>query len=608
MDNVFKFIPQDYPPLPGIYKYFDAAGNLMYVGKAKNLRKRIASYFTKLKIGYKTNELVRRIAKIEFTVVDSEQDALLLENALIKEYQPKFNINLKDDKSYPFIVIKNEPFPRIFLTRKRMNDGSEYIGPFTSVGRVRELLNFIREFIPLRTCKLPLTDKNIQKKKFKVCLEYHLGNCLGPCEGLQSKASYEEGLAQVRQMLRGNLRPVIQRYKEEMAYYASNLQFEKAALIKKKLGDLEQYQAHSVVVNKTQKNLDVFSFIRDKETAYINYLMVQFGTIIQTHSYKFITKLEETDAEILILAITDSRKTFGSKAEEIVVPFVIDLPEPGITITVPKGGEKKKLLDLSTKNALYFKDDQKRKATLHIKKLSDQHSMLTLQALQSALHLQELPIHIECFDNSNFQGSFPVSAMVCFKNGQPDKANYRHYHVKTVSGINDFATMKEVVYRRYKRLLDENASLPQLVIIDGGKGQLSAAMESIRKLNLEKRMTVIGLAKNLEEIFFPQDKDSIQLPPQSDMLNLVRFIRDEVHRFGINFHRKKRSKGTIKNELEDIKGIGKNTAEQLLIAFKSIKNIKKKSKEEIATVVGKAKASLVTSYLKKRGLDENPTP
>ncbi len=599
MANKFSFIAQDYPTNPGIYKYFDSAGNLLYVGKAKNLRKRIASYFTKTNAGYKTAELVRRICKIEFTLVDSEQDALLLENSLIKEYQPKFNINLKDDKSYPYIVIKNEPFPRVFLTRKKIKDGSEYLGPFTSAGKVRELIRFIREFIPLRTCKLKLTEKNIQQKKFKVCLEYHLGNCKGPCEGLQSADEYAEGLAQIRQMLKGNLKPVMLRYKKEMSDYAEKLDFEKAAFIKKKLGELEQYQARSVIVSKSLNNIDVFSFIRDGDTAYINYLMVENGTIVQTHNEKFIAKLEESDAEILLLAIIDFRKTFDSPANEIVIPFNIEYPGGLAACTIPRGGEKKKLLDLSFKNALYFKDEQYRKKILNVKNQTENKQMQTLYELQQFLHLQELPVYIECFDNSNFQGSFPVSAMVYFLNGMPDKKNYRHYNVKTVSGINDFATMKEVVYRRYKRLLDENIVLPQLVIVDGGKGQLSAALESMKMLGLENKITVIGLAKNIEEIFFANDTESIKLPADSTALNLVRYIRDEVHRFGITFHRNKRSKGVIKNELEEIKGIGGNTAERLLKEFKSVKNLRTKTLEEIAAVSGKAKAEILFTYFQK---------
>lgn len=599
MTTNFSFIPQEYPTNPGIYKYFDSAGNLIYVGKAKNLRKRIASYFTKTNAGYKTIELVRRIRKIEFTIVDSEQDALLLENALIKEYQPKFNINLKDDKSYPFIVIKNEAFPRVFLTRKKIKDGSEYLGPFTSAGKVRELIRFIREFIPLRTCKLNLSEKNIQQKKFKVCLEYHLGNCKGPCEGLQTAGEYAEGLAQIRQMLKGNLKPVLSRYKNEMASYSDNLDFEKAAFIKKKLYELEQYQARSVIVSKSLSNIDVFSFIRNGDTAYINYLMVQNGTIVQTHNEKLVAKLEETDAEILLLAIIDFRKTFDSTAHEIVIPFEIDYSNELAICTIPRGGEKKKLLELSFKNVVYFKDEQHRKMILNTKNQTESKQLVILKELQQSLHLQELPVHIECFDNSNFQGSFPVSAMVYFLNGIPDKKNYRHYNVKTVKGINDFATMKEVVYRRYKRLLDENTSLPQLVIIDGGKGQLSAAMESMKILGLEKKITVIGLAKNIEEIFFANDTESIKLAADSAALNLVRFIRDEVHRFGITFHRNKRSKGTFKNELEEIHGIGKNTAELLLKEFRSVKNVRTKSLEEIAVVTGKTKAALIFAHFQK---------
>ena len=599
MTTNFSFIPQDYPKNPGIYKYFDSAGNLIYVGKAKNLRKRIASYFNKTNAGYKTIELVRRISKIEFTIVDSEQDALLLENALIKEYQPKFNINLKDDKSYPFIVIKNEPFPRVFLTRKKIKDGSEYLGPFTSAGKVRELIRFIREFIPLRTCKLNLSEKNIQQKKFKVCLEYHLGNCKGPCEALQTAEEYSEGLAQIRQMLKGNLKPVLYRYKKEMASYSEKLDFEKAAFIKKKLDELEQYQARSVIVSKSLSNIDVFSFVRDGDTAYINYLMVQNGTIVQTHNEKLVAKLEETDAEILLLAIIDFRKTFESTANEIVIPFEIEYSNEMAICTIPRGGDKKKLLELSFKNVVYFKDEQHRKLILNTKNQTEGKQWTILKELQQSLHLQELPVHIECFDNSNFQGSFPVSAMVYFLNGLPDKKNYRHFNVKTVKGINDFATMKEVVYRRYKRLLDENTSLPQLVIIDGGKGQLSAAMESMKILGLENKITVIGLAKNIEEIFFAKDTESIKLAADSAALNLVRYIRDEVHRFGITFHRNKRSKGTFKNELEEIQGIGRNTAERLLKEFRSVKNVKSKSVEEIAEVTGKTKAALIFAHFQK---------
>ncbi|MGN6803478.1 MAG: excinuclease ABC subunit UvrC, partial [Ginsengibacter sp.] len=590
--TLIKTLPTD----PGIYKYFDDQNELIYVGKAKNIRKRVSSYFTKTFTGYKTHELVKRIDHIEFTIVDSEQDAFLLENSLIKQFQPKFNINLKDDKTYPYIVIKNEPFPRIFLTRNKINDGSEYLGPFTTVGRVRDLLNFIKEFIPLRTCKLNLTDKNIEKQKFKVCLEYHLGNCKGPCEAFQSKENYEEGLQQVRQMVKGNLAPVIQRYKEEMNYYVSQLQYEKAAIIKGKIEGLENYQARSVIVSKTLSNVDVFSILREKDTAYVNYLMVQNGTIIQTHTISLEPKLDETDGEILSLAITDLRQKFNSEATEIVVQFEIEFEKEGVVVTLPKAGDKKKLLDLSAKNVNYFLDEIKRKKMLRLEESSDKQKTEVLTQLKNDLHLSSLPTQIECFDNSNFQGSFPVAAMVYFKNGLPDKNEYRRFNIKTVSGINDFASMKEIVGRRYKRLVKEEIPFPQLIIIDGGKGQLNAAVEALQELDLIGKTTVVGLAKNEEEIFFPGDKESIKLPWDSESLKLIRRIRDEVHRFGITFHRNQRSRGTFVNELEMIKGIGKNTADVLLKKYRSVKKIKDLSQKDLEETIGKSKAALVFSH------------
>jgi excinuclease ABC subunit C len=594
--EIFQTIIKTLPANPGIYKYFDDHNELIYVGKAKNIRKRVSSYFSKTFTGYKTHELVKRIEHIEFTIVDSEQDAFLLENSLIKQFQPKYNINLKDDKSYPYIVIKNEPFPRIFLTRNKINDGSEYLGPFTSVGRVRELLSFIKEFIPLRTCKLNLTEQNILKQKFKVCLEYHLGNCKGPCEGLQSGEDYQEGLQQVRQMIKGNLTPVIQRYKEEMKYYADELQFEKAAIIKKKIEGLENYQSRSVIVSKSLSNIDVFSILREKNTAYINYLMVQNGTIIQTHTISLEPKLEETDEEILQLAIIDLREKFNSEASEIVIPFDIEFESAGILVTVPKGGDKKKLLDLSEKNVNYFMEEMKRKKMLRLEGKTEKEKIKVLEQLQLDLHLPSIPTQIECFDNSNFQGSFPVAAMVYFKNGMPDKNEYRRFNIKTVSGINDFASMKEIVGRRYKRLLNEGLPLPQLIIIDGGKGQLSAAVEGLEETGMTGKATVVGLAKNEEEIFFPGDKESVKLPWDSESLKLIRRIRDEVHRFGITFHRNQRSRGTFVNELEKIKGIGKNTADTLLKRFKSVKKIKELEKKDLELAVGKSRAELIYQY------------
>jgi excinuclease ABC subunit C len=594
--ETFHTIMNTLPVNPGIYKYFDDQNELIYVGKAKNIRKRVSSYFSKTFTGYKTHELVKKIKKIEFTIVDTEQDAFLLENSLIKQFQPKYNINLKDDKTYPFIVIKNEPFPRVFLTRTKINDGSEYLGPFTSVGRVRELLNFIKEFIPLRTCKLNLTESNILKKKFKVCLEYHLGNCKGPCEGLQSKEDYDEGLQQIRQMIKGNLSPVMQRYKEEMKYYSNQMQFEKAAIIKKKLEGLEKYQARSVIVSKSFSNLDVFSILRENDTAYVNYLMVQNGTIIQTHTVVLKPQLDESNEEILELAITDLRKKFNSDAIEIIIPFSIEYPGDEFLITIPRGGDKKKLLTLSEKNVNYFKEEMKRKKMLLLEGKTEKEKQKVLTLLQKDLHLPSLPLHIECFDNSNFQGSYPVAAMVYFKNGMPDKNEYRRFNIKTVVGINDFASMKEVITRRYKKLLNENISLPELIIIDGGKGQLNAAVEGLEEIGIMGKATVIGLAKNEEEIFFPGDRESVKLPWDSESLKLIRRVRDEVHRFGITFHRNQRSRGTFVNELETIKGVGKNTADTLLQKFKSVKKIKDLSKEELEKSIGKSRAESVFNY------------
>lgn len=595
----FQDLSHTIPQQPGIYKYFDAKNELLYVGKAKSLRKRISSYFTKTYTGYKTHELVQRVDRIEFTIVDSEQDAFLLENSLIKQFQPRFNINLKDDKSYPYIIIKKEPFPRIFLTRRKINDGSEYLGPFTSAGKVRELISFIRQFIPLRTCKLNLSKNNIEKGKFKVCLEYHLGNCKGPCENLQSELEYAEGLQQIRQMLKGNLNPVIQRYKQEMIKLASNLQFEKAEQVRKKIEYLENYQSRSVIVSKHITNIDVFSILKEDDIAYVNYLMVQNGTIVQTHTVELQSRLDESDEDVLSFAVVNLRESFNSLANEIVVPFEIENVYDNVVITVPKGGDKKKLLMLSQKNVDYFLQEIKKKKALRLEGKSDMQKKQVLYQLQQDLQLRDLPLHIECFDNSNFQGSFPVSAMVCFIDGVPSKKNYRHFNVKTVEGINDFATMKEVVYRRYKRLLAEQQELPQLVIIDGGKGQLSAAMESINELNLKGKITVVGLAKNEEEIFFPGDTESFKLPMNGESLKLIRYIRDEVHRFGITFHRNKRSKGTFTNKLEDIKGIGENTATQLLQTFRSVKNISTQSKEELSKVIGDKKAEIVYEHFHK---------
>jgi len=594
--EIFQQIAQTIPLEPGIYKYFGSNKELLYVGKAKNLRKRVSSYFNKTLSNYKTYELVRRIHSIEFTLVNSEQDAFLLENSLIKQYQPRFNINLKDDKSYPYIVIKKEYFPRVFLTRRKINDGSEYLGPFTSVARVRELIDFIKANVQLRTCKLNLTPSNIAKKKFRVCLEYHLGNCKGPCVGLQTEEDYTEGLRKLKNILKGNLGPVISGFREEMKEAAGNMAFEKAEIIRKKIEHLENYQARSVIVNKHITKADVFSMFRDEGGAFINYLMVENGTIVQTHTTEAKTQLEETDEEILAFSIAQLRDRFNSTAPEIILPFPIEFPQEGVIVTVPKGGDKKKLLELSEKNVNYYREEAEKKKMLHLQKKTPDERLAVLKQLQSDLQLSELPTHIECFDNSNFQGSYPVSAMVCFRDGVESKKDYRHFNVKTVEGINDFATMKEVVFRRYKRLMEENQLLPQLVIIDGGKGQLSAALESIENLGLRGKLTLVGLAKNEEEIFFAGDRESLKLPYDSISLKLIRKIRDEVHRFGISFHRNKRSRGTFKNELENIRGIGKHTADQLLKTFHSVRKVRAATEEELANLVGASKTKLIRDH------------
>ena len=592
----YQKIAHKLPADPGIYKYYDANGVLIYVGKAKCLKKRIASYFTKNQSSFKTIELVQKIDRIEFTIVDSEQDALLLENSLIKQYKPRYNILLKDDKGYPYLVIKKERFSRVFSTWKKYNDGSIYLGPFTSKGTIREVLSFIKQFIPLRTCKLNLSKENIDKQKFKPCLEYHLGNCLAPCAALQTEADYNDRLEQLKGLLKGNMSQLMNHLKKEMQAHAEALDFEKAAQLKYKMDLLLTYQEKSVVVGKHFSNLDVFSIIKDGKLAYVNYLMVQNGSIIQTHTVPLEGKLDEPEDELLCFAIERIRADFNSLSTEIIVPYPVDYFDKNITITVPKLGDKKKLLDLSIKNVTYFTRELQLKKILQLEGKTPSEKKSVLTELQSYLHLQELPTHIECFDNSNFQGSFPVSAMVCFKDGMPSKKDYRHFNVKTVEGINDFATMKEVVYRRYKRVQEAGDPMPQLIVIDGGKGQLSAALESIEALGLTGSTTLVGLAKNEEELFFAGDSQSLKLPWDSDSLKLLRGIRDEVHRFGITFHRNKRSKGTFTTALENIEGIGPATREILLNQFKSVANIKKEPTQNIAAVIGAKKAAALQKF------------
>ncbi len=594
----FSIVQPSLPNKPGIYKYFDATDKIIYVGKAKNLRKRVVSYFNKISDYYKTKKLVSEIKRIEFTIVDSEQDALLLENSLIKQYQPKYNLVLKDDRSYPNIVIKNESFPRIFITRKMIKDGSQYLGPYTNVAQVYSLLNLIKQTIPLRTCSLNLNPKNIEKGKFKECLEYHLGNCKAPCVAFQSKEEYDEQVQQVKDILKGKLGDIIKNYKKEMMEKASNLEFEKAEIIKKKIEYLQTYQSKSIIVNTKIDNVDICSVVSNEKYAAVNFMIIVQGTIIHTHSVTITKTLQESDEEILVPILYQLREKYKSTSKEIIVPFTIST-EDELMVTVPKSGDKKKLLELSLQNAEYMMQEHKRKLTLNLSENTDQQNHALLEQLKIDLHLTEIPDHIECFDNSNFQGSYPVAAMVCFKDGVPFKKEYRHFHIKTVDGINDFASMKEIVYRRYKRVLDEGKPLPKLIIIDGGKGQLSSALDSINELGLLGKTTVVGLAKNIEEIFYPGDSESLKLPYQSDTLNLIKRIRDEVHRFGITFHRSTRSKGIIKNELEKINGIGEKTASDLLKHFRSVLKVKNATEKELEEIVGLSKARIIKQYFNK---------
>ncbi len=587
------------PNSPGIYKYFDSTDKIIYVGKAKNLRKRVSSYFNKKDDNYKTTRLVSEINRFEISITDSEQDAFLLENSLIKQHQPKYNIVLKDDKSYPYIVIKKEPFPRIFLTRRLIRDGSEYFGPYTSVEQVKSILDLIKQTILLRTCSLNLSEKNIKAGKFKACLEYHIGNCKAPCVGLESKEEYDWQVNQVREVFKGKLGEITRHYKKEMQTYADNLEFEKAEITKKRLEYIKNYQSKSIIVNTKIDNVDVCSIVLDERNAFVNFMIIVQGSIVQTHTSIVEKKLDEPDEEILPIAVQQLRERFKSFSREIISPIEFTFSE-GVIVTVPKLGDKRKLLELSLNNAQYMLQEQRRKNTLLLQQKTDDDNKTILKNLKEELSLKDIPYHIECFDNSNFQGSYPVAAMVCFKNGIPDKKEYRHFHIKTVEGINDFASMKEVVFRRYKRVLDEGMPIPQLIIIDGGKGQLSSAVESLQELGMLGKTTVVGLAKNVEELFYPGDSESLKLPFQSEGLNLIKRIRDEVHRFGITFHRKTRSKGIIKNELEKIPGIAALTARELLKHFKSVANIKKASLSEIATIVGHAKAKKIADYFSQQ--------
>ena len=590
LKNIIRNIPQK----PGCYQYYDDKGVIIYVGKAKNLKKRVSSYFTKNhEDSPKTRILVSKIKDIKYIIVESEEDTLLLENSLIKEFQPRYNVMLKDDKSYPSIVIRNEYFPRIEITRKILKDGSKYFGPYSNVLSVKTLLELIHKLYPIRTCSLNLTPEKIAEGKYKVCLEYHIKRCKGPCVGLQNSEEYIKNVNAIQEILKGNTNLVSESIYSEMQALAEKQEFEEANKLKEKFILIENFKNKSTVVSSIKYNIDVFSYDEDADAGYINYLNVYNGAVIQAYTFEYRKRIEEEKEELLALGIIEVRKRFGSTAKEIVVPFLPDLKLDGVEINIPQRGDKKKLLLLSTQNVRQYKLDKlKRAESLN----PEQRGTRILKEMQKDLNLKDLPSHIECFDNSNIQGTNPVSACVVFKMGKPSKKDYRHFNVKTVIGPDDFSTMREVVYRRYHRLIEEGSPLPQLIVIDGGKGQLSAACESLKELGIYGKVAIVGIAKRLEEIYYPEDSIPLYLDKNSESLKIIQHLRDEAHRFGITFHRNQRSKGQVKSELDNIKGIGEETKRLLLKEFKSVKRIKSASNEEIEKVVGKHKATLIEKY------------
>ena len=593
-----KTIIRTLPDKPGVYQFLDEKDKVIYIGKAKSLKKRVSSYFSKdTGQSGKTTVMVKKIAGIQHVVVDTELDALLLENNLIKKYQPRYNVNLKDDKSFPWLCIKNERFPRIFSTRHVIHDGSEYYGPYASVKLMNTLLDLIRQLYPLRTCKFSLSEKNIRAKKFKVCLEYHLGNCKGPCEELQAEEDYNEAVAEIREIIKGNISNVVSNLRKLMKQYADLLAFEKAQVVKEKLNMLERYQSKSLVVNPRINNVDVFSIISDQESAYVNYLRIINGAIVQAHTIEMKKKLDETDSELLTLAVADLRQRFESDSQELILPFNLDFKFPAIIVTIPKIGDKKQLLDLSERNAKYYKLEKHKQMELVD---PERHTKRILSTMMKDLRLPELPIHIECFDNSNIQGDYPVAAMVCFKNAKPSKADYRHFNINTVAGPNDYASMEEVILRRYKRIVEEQQTLPQLIIIDGGKGQLSSAVGILEKIGLRGKISIIAIAERLEELYFPNDPVPLHIDKKSETLRLIQYMRDEAHRFGITHYRKKHEKGVIKSTLTEIDGIGEGYAKKLLYKFKSVKRIGEASLEELQQAIGKVKGKQVYDFFQKK--------
>ncbi|XOL40804.1 UvrABC system protein C [Aequorivita nionensis] len=590
------------PDSPGVYQYYDKDGKLLYVGKAKNLKKRVSSYFNKTQDNGKTRILVKKITNIKHIVVKTETDALLLENNLIKKYQPRYNVMLKDDKSYPWICIKNERFPRVFPTRRMIKDGSEYYGPYTSMKTVHTLLDLIKGLYPLRTCNYDLSEEKIRAGKYKVCLEFHLGNCAGPCEGLYSEKEYHENIEAIRNIVKGNFKDSLHKFKSQMKDLAADLKFEQAQRVKEKIDILENYQSKSTVVNSKINNVDVFSIISDESYAYVNFLQLSHGAIIRSHTLEIKKKLDETDEELLQLAIVEIRQRFNSLSKEIYVPFEVELGED-IKTHVPKLGDKKAILDLSERNAKYYRMERFKQAKIVD---PDRHEKRIMAQMKKDLRLNEEPRHIECFDNSNIQGTNPVAACVVFKNGKPSKKDYRKFNIKTVEGPDDFASMEEVVYRRYKRLLEEEQPLPQLIIIDGGKGQLSSALKSLDKLELRGKIAIIGIAKRLEELFYPNDPIPLYLDKKSETLKIIQQLRNEAHRFGITFHRSKRSKQALNTELETIPGIGEKTVVELLKHFKSIKRIASASFEDISTVIGSSRAKKLIEHFQNMKSDGKP--
>jgi excinuclease ABC subunit C len=597
VNDPFKLKLQTLPDKPGVYQYFDAQGKIIYVGKAKSLKKRVSSYFIKQHDNGKTTLLVRQIKDIHYIVVDTELDALLLENNLIKKYQPKYNIQLKDDKTYPWICVKKEPFPRVFSTRQFIRDGSNYYGPYANVKVMQTLLSLIRELYKLRTCSYDLKPEKIKAKKFKVCLEYHLGNCLGPCAGHQIAKDYDEQISQIEQLLKGNISSVIRFIKEKMVTYATNHEFELAHEMKEKLLLLENYQAKSTIVSPTIHQVDVITVVDDNDSAFFNYLSVHNGSIIHAYTAEVKKKLDETKENILSYVLPEMRERYESTSREVLIENAVTFKLDGVQFSVPQRGDKKQLIDLSIRNAKFYKLEKAKQEKI---KDPEKHTNRILEQLKKDFRLQDFPIHMECFDNSNFQGTNAVSACVVFKNAKPSKKDYRHFNVKTVEGPDDFATMEEAVYRRYKRLLKEKETLPQLIVIDGGKGQLGAALNALEKLEIKGKVAIVGIAKKLEEIFFPGDSLPIYLDKRSESLKVVQFMRNEAHRFGITHHRNKRSKSSLKSELDDIPGIGPKNMQKLLLHFKTIKSIQLASIEDIQKVIGRAKAKEVHSYFKNK--------